>query len=208
MLGNIFWIISNDIQSSLPIYFILLVIYSCADVPPLKDCTEDKRKLAKTDKYCGFLDTGPFKACMDSKKVNFDQLYSSCEVDFCNSNRTYVHCQTLQTAALACSQHGFQTKWRTPTFCRKFLMKSCICAICKLCKTSSQCIYEEHTIWYDGMTIQIIVAYNKLVYSIIVISGNPFAVTYESSHNIWMRVHVLNEFYSLKTVKYFFVWFP
>ncbi|XP_071121949.1 mucin-6-like isoform X4 [Mytilus edulis] len=92
---------------------------NCADVPPLKDCTEDKRKLAKSDKYCGFLatDTSPFKACMDSKKVNFDQLYSSCEVDFCNSNRTYVHCQTLQTAALACSQHGFQTKWRTPTFC-------------------------------------------------------------------------------------------
>ncbi|XP_076105708.1 uncharacterized protein LOC143074038 [Mytilus galloprovincialis] len=92
---------------------------NCADVPPLKDCTEDKRKLAKTDKYCGFLatDTSPFKACMDSKKVNFVQLYSSCEVDFCNSNRTYVHCQTLQTAALACSQHGFQTKWRTPTFC-------------------------------------------------------------------------------------------
>ncbi|CAC5407899.1 unnamed protein product [Mytilus coruscus] len=92
---------------------------SCEDASTFEDCPKDKQELARTKRYCGFLtsDTSPFKACMDSKKVNFEQLYSSCEVDFCNSNKFDVHCQTLQTAALGCSQNGFQIKWRTSTFC-------------------------------------------------------------------------------------------
>ncbi|XP_063443189.1 mucin-2-like isoform X2 [Mytilus trossulus] len=109
---------------------------SCEDDSPFKDCPKDKQEMARKETYCGFLtsDTSPFKACLNSKKVNFDQLYSSCEVDFCNSNKLDVHCQTLQTTALACSQNGFQIKWRTSSFCPlkcngDFVYKSAISCI-------------------------------------------------------------------------------
>jgi hypothetical protein len=37
-------------------------------------------------------------------------MYSSCEFDVCSSDEDDVHCQTLESTALACSQHGFQVK--------------------------------------------------------------------------------------------------
>ena len=75
--------------------------------------------------YCGYLLSNyiPFKACRDSKTVDFNKMYSSCEFDVCSSDEDDVHCQTLESTALACSQHGFQVKWRNSSFCRTYLVK-------------------------------------------------------------------------------------
>jgi hypothetical protein len=46
-------------------------------------CPEEDKERAKSDQNCGFLlsDSSPFKACKDSKTVDFNKMYSSCEFD-------------------------------------------------------------------------------------------------------------------------------
>jgi hypothetical protein len=57
----------------------------------------------ESEQNCGFLlsDSSPFKACKDSKTVDFNKMYSSCEFDVCSSDEDDVHCQTLESTALA-----------------------------------------------------------------------------------------------------------
>jgi hypothetical protein len=97
----------------------------CTDAADPGVCPEEDKERAKSEQNCGFLlsDSSPFKACKDSKTVDFDKMYSSCEFDVCSSDADDVHCQTLESTALACSQHGFQVKWRNSSFCRTYLVK-------------------------------------------------------------------------------------
>lgn len=98
------------------------LINSCADAEAPGECSDKDKELAKTDDYCGYLlsDSSPFKICRDSKKVDFTKMYSSCEFDVCSSDKNNANCQTLESTALACSQHGYRVKWRSLNFCRKF----------------------------------------------------------------------------------------
>jgi hypothetical protein len=65
----------------------------CADAADPGVCPEEDKERAKSDQYCGFLlsDSSPFKACKDSKTVDFNQMYSSCEFDVCSSDKDDVH---------------------------------------------------------------------------------------------------------------------
>jgi hypothetical protein len=77
----------------------------------------------KSEKVCEYFvsDSSPFKACRESNKLNFTNMYESCEYDVAVSTVDDAHCPTLQSTALACSRHGFPVHWRTSTFCRKYL---------------------------------------------------------------------------------------
>jgi hypothetical protein len=56
-------------------------------------CPEEDKERAKSNQYCGFLlsDSSPFKTCKDSKTVDFNKMYSSCEFDVCSSDEDDVH---------------------------------------------------------------------------------------------------------------------
>ncbi|CAC5407900.1 unnamed protein product [Mytilus coruscus] len=92
---------------------------NCADAEDPGECSDKDKKLAKTDDYCGYLlsESSPFKICRESKKVDFTKMYSSCEFDVCSSDKDNANCQTLESTALACSQHGYRVKWRSLKFC-------------------------------------------------------------------------------------------
>ena len=76
----------------------------------------------KSEKVCEYLvsDFSPFTECSESNKLNFTQMYESCEYDVAVTTLDDAHCPTLQSTALACSRHGFPVHWRTSTFCRKY----------------------------------------------------------------------------------------
>jgi hypothetical protein len=61
----------------------LLVVVEKQQIPGV--CPEEDKERAKSDQNCGFLlsDSSPFKACTDSKTVDFNKMYSSCEFDVC-----------------------------------------------------------------------------------------------------------------------------
>jgi hypothetical protein len=65
-------------------------------------CPEEDKERAKSDQNCGFLlsDSSPFKTCKDSKTVDFNKMYSSCEFDVCSSDEDDVHCQTSHLRSL------------------------------------------------------------------------------------------------------------
>ena len=77
----------------------------------------------KSEKVCEYLvsDFSPFTECSESNKLNFTQMYESCEYDVVVTTLDDAHCPTLQSTALACSRHGFPIHWRTSNFCRKYL---------------------------------------------------------------------------------------
>jgi hypothetical protein len=77
----------------------------------------------KSEKVCEYLvsDFSPFTECSESNKLNFTQMYESCEYDVAVTTLDDAHCPTLQSTALACSRHGFHVHWRTSHFCCKYL---------------------------------------------------------------------------------------
>jgi hypothetical protein len=77
----------------------------------------------KSENVCEYLvsDSSPFKACRESNKLNFTNMYASCDYDVAVSTLDDAHCPTLQSTALACSRHGYPVHWRTSNFCRKYL---------------------------------------------------------------------------------------
>lgn len=85
------------------------------------ECSVKDIERAKTNDHCGYLisESNPFKSCRESKMVNFDKMYSSCQFDICFSDKDNAHCPTLENTALECSQHGYEVKWRSLIFCRK-----------------------------------------------------------------------------------------
>jgi hypothetical protein len=93
---------------------------SCDDAPPLVGVPGDDEK---SEIVCQYLvsDSSPFKSCRESNKLNFTNMYESCEYDVAVSTLDDAHCPTLQSTALACSRHGYPVHWRTSTFCRKYL---------------------------------------------------------------------------------------
>lgn len=95
----------------------------CADAKPLKNITKGDKKVSEEDDKCGYLsptnDNSPFRICRESSFLNFTKLFQSCEYDVSVSNAENASCQTLEAAALACSQRGILVNWRTEKFCRK-----------------------------------------------------------------------------------------
>lgn len=85
------------------------------------ECYVKDIERAKTNDHCGYLisESNPFKSCRESKMVNFDKMYSSCQFDVCFSDKDNAHCPTLENTALECSQHGYEVKRRSLIFCRK-----------------------------------------------------------------------------------------
>jgi hypothetical protein len=63
----------------------------------------------KSENVCEYLvsDSSPFKACRESNKLNFTNMYESCDYDVAVSTLDDAHCPTLQSTALACSRHGY-----------------------------------------------------------------------------------------------------
>jgi hypothetical protein len=56
------------------------------------------------------------------------QFWSDFALSLSSSGQTpgsaaSAHLRSLESTALACSQHGFQVKWRNSSFCRTYLVK-------------------------------------------------------------------------------------
>jgi hypothetical protein len=65
--------------------YIIYTNYSCDDGTPLVEIPDKDRE--KSEKVCEYLvsDSSPFKACRESKILNFTQMYESCEYDVAGS---------------------------------------------------------------------------------------------------------------------------
>ena len=86
-------------------------------------CAEDKKRIFEAD--CSIIrnPSGPFAACLSV--INPESYFRDCVYDVCmgEGDRNML-CHSIAAYVSDCQDFGVAIKdWRTPTFCRKFLLE-------------------------------------------------------------------------------------
>ncbi|XP_064636471.1 IgGFc-binding protein-like [Lineus longissimus] len=98
----------------------------CVTKPPVYDvdCTPAWMTKVKSIEYCGLISktTGPFAACIKSRKVKYEAEKQSCIERVCategnTEEAAKLTCETMKGLADACAANGFVVNYRSKTFC-------------------------------------------------------------------------------------------